>query len=152
MGYVGDSTKCYFMDPGGTGSRIYRSFDVCTSNNINNKKGYWECSFTTSLPTAIATPSMENQTTGFRIVCNSNRSSGKGVMIFSDKWMEEESVFRFFNAAGVCVYETNITDLSKRTMINIPYSFSSGMYYMVYGMENAQGLNVAGKSSFYYIK
>lgn len=152
MGYVGDSTKLYFMDPGGSGSRIYRSFEQCIGTNINNKKGYWECSYTTSLPSSVTNEISNDNKIDFNIIYNANQSGGRQVGFVFDKSNNAPSTLKFFDVSGACIYQTDISNTSKHSSVHIPYSFTPGMYYVLYGQENAQGFSILGKNSFYIIK
>ncbi len=152
VGYINDSTKLYFMDPGGSGYRKYRSFSQILSNNIDNKDGRWECSYTTGLPTPISNGTAEQSAGPFKILGATNARNGRGITLLFEGNAQNRTVLQFFNAFGKSVYETEKADFSNGSAVTIPCSFSPGMYYLLYGRKNDRRFDVTGNSSFCVLK
>jgi hypothetical protein len=148
LGYVKDSTKLYFMDPGGNGSKPYRSFTQCIGNNIDGSSGIWESSITTTQTTAITPFYQEQNNAGFRVVLDKNGALGKRLTLSFDTHGYGSSVLKLYNASGICVYKTEMDIGSRCASIAIPCSFASGMYYTLFALQDAQGNSVTGKKYF----
>lgn len=147
-GYINDSTKLKFMDPGG-GSWVYRTWEGLS--NVNNK-GKWERTYKTlaANTNVINSFSFKQVHDNFRIVQNTMQQSGRGVtFIFNDN-SNDSRMLRIYNTFGRCIYESVIDRTMPQLTLGSSGSLPAGRYYVLYGIDNTG--NSIGKNSFYIVK
>ena len=150
-GYIGDSTKLKFMEPseGGSGSFVYRSWT--NSLNLPQNKGTWERTMLTNAGTTPVTNWYHSASNdNLKIVQHRPLHSGSGVTFLFNGGTHDSRVLRIHNSLGKCVYEYsfggNVTQVSWNDVV------SSGMYYVLYGYKDSNGLTFVNKHSFSVVK
>lgn len=150
-GYIGDSTKLRFMEPseGGSGSFVYRTW--ASLSNLPQNKGKWERTIKTSAGTTpVDNFSISLSNDNHAMMLNQILKTGTGVTFLLNNNSQSSRVLRIHNSLGSCIYESSIDETVTRISWND--IASSGMYYLILGYKNKDGLSVAGKYPFSFVK
>lgn len=148
-GYVTDSTRIRFMDPS-FGSWVDRSYAQCL---VVENRGKWERTFLTHLPTTIVPQqhySEETNTNKLKIITTSSRNSHQTItMLFTESIIGHVKIF---NPSGVCVYASNIENVSSQLTWRPAIDLSAGLYIATAEMNGRTTPQIILSAPFYMVK
>lgn len=147
-GYLNDSNKLKFMDPGG-GSYVFRTWAGLSS--ISGSGKWWHTYKTRAkVPNVqLKNYSFAQVDNGFRIIQNRTLGSTKAVTFLFNSNSDAAGVLRIYNALGACVYESGIDGNMTQASWNEAASIPSGMYYVSLAPGNSRGIKNGARVSFY---
>ncbi len=130
IGYVGDSTMLYYMDPGNEDKR-WRSWKEITGVNTiksgNTKKGTWFGSLLVVPQTSVSNETQKS-VAPFTIINTYQAKNNGFVTLHFNNPVASSAAVRIFNLCGACVYEMTAPTGFNRAFFQVPYQFSAGNY------------------------
>jgi len=130
IGYVGDSTMLYYMDPGNNDKRWRTWKEITGINTIksgNTKKGTWLGSLLVTKPTSVSSKSIKSDTLFMRINNYQTESSGFITLHFTNHITSSTGI-RIFDLRGACLYEMITPTGFNSTYYPVPFQFPAGNY------------------------
>lgn len=148
-GYLNDSNKLKFMDPGGP-NFTFRTW----AGALNLGSGTWWHTYKLKPGVSIVLDksSFTQANNSLRIIKNPLLSSGKGVTIIFDDKSNDSRVLRIYNALGKCVYESIMDRDQTQLSWGVSNTISSGKYFVLHGHKKNQGFTGITKTFFNIIK
>lgn len=142
IGYVGDSTMLYYMDPGYADKR-WRSWEEITGDGTirsgNTKKGTWFGSLLV-LPQTSLSNRTKKSVAPFTIITTGQAKNNGFVTLYFNNLVTSSAAVRIFNLQGACVYEKTSTAGFYHAYFQIPCQFSAGSYVASLTQNTMSGL------------
>ena len=129
IGYIGDSTMLYYMDPGNNDKRWRTWKEITGINTIksgNTKKGTWFGSLLVTSPTPVS-----NEVFNARAILKRHTTQAKNngfVTLHFNSPVVSSAAVRIFNLRGACVYEMTSPTGFNHAYFQVPYQFTAGNY------------------------
>ncbi|MBN1983370.1 MAG: C39 family peptidase [Chitinivibrionales bacterium] len=149
-GYLNDSSRLYYMDPGNNDKR-WRTWKEITGEGTiksgNTKKGTWLGSLMVLPQTSISNQT-QTRMAPFTIITHSQAKNNGFVTMHFNSTTVSSTVLKFFNLRGSCVYQMTAATDRKDSYFQVPYQFSAGNYIVTCNQSIASGLAHETAASF----
>jgi hypothetical protein len=129
-GYIGDSTRLYYMDSGNEDKRWKSWKEITGVGTIisgNEKKGTWLGSLLVVSFTSISNETKKSVAPFTIITANQAKNNGFVTLHFNSLVASSAAV-RVFNLRGACVYEMTAPTGFNHAYFQVPFQFSAGNY------------------------
>jgi hypothetical protein len=154
-GFITDSTRIKCMDPiAWTGSAIYYpTYQQLIKGNPKLSNAYWYYTILISGGnTALDEMSGVQNKKMLSIVNSTPFGQKKNSVTFINNADDGACALDIFNAAGVRLYHTTISSPARQAVASIPFSFSSGAYFVTYRTEHANNSRSSESKSIYFVR